>query len=280
MRGGVELGGFLAVVGQAALELLVGALMAQLLVLAEALGEVLLVHLQALLGGQLAGHLDGEAVGVVELEGAAAVQGIQCSHAGLQGSHQGGLVAGVRRVDDGHHVRRGAQLLLLGQLPGKGGLVAGGQDALQQGPGIQGVAVHLVKFLLALPERAGKAALLQLQLLQHEGAVAGQLGIHVLVLVDDHLGHLGGEALGHAQLHAVAHGAADQAAEDIALVGIGGGHAPVVTQDEGGGAHMVGNDAEGLAVLVGGLVLLAGQLLNAAQNPLEQVGFVNALLAV
>ena len=51
---------------------------------------------------------------------------------------------------------------------------------------------------------------LQGELLQDKGLVALEFGIHILVLVDNHLGDLAGEALGHSQLHSIAHRTADQ----------------------------------------------------------------------
>ena len=71
--GGVELGGLLAVVGQTALEALLGARVAGGLVLLEAFLKGGHVHGEAALPGQLAGHLNGEAIGIVQVEGAYAV---------------------------------------------------------------------------------------------------------------------------------------------------------------------------------------------------------------
>ena len=139
---------------------------------------------------------------------------------------------------------------------------------------------QLLKFAVALLQGLGETGLLQRQLIQHEGLVALQLGVHVLILLNDDLGDLTGETFGHPDLHAVADGAADQAAQYIALIHIGGADAPVVAHDEGGGAHMVGDDAEGLG---GGFVLavgLAGKLGDLAQNVFEQVGLIDALFAV
>ena len=74
--GGVQLRGLLAVVLQAALEALLGAGVAGLLVLLEALVEAVHVHGDALLGGHLAGDLHREAVGVVQLEGVGRLSGL------------------------------------------------------------------------------------------------------------------------------------------------------------------------------------------------------------
>ena len=73
VRRGVQLCGCLAVVGKTALEALLRARMTVFLMLLEALLEALNVDLDALFARELAGDLDREAVGVVELERAAAV---------------------------------------------------------------------------------------------------------------------------------------------------------------------------------------------------------------
>ncbi len=218
---GVQAGRFFGLVSQAALELLISALMAQFLMLLEVLFEGSNVHLQAALGGQLAGHFDREAEGVIEME---------C----------------IQAIDDAvFH--------------------AGG---------------NLFEFLVALLEGAGKACFLELELFKDEGAVAFELRIGFLVLVDDHLGDGGGEAFGHADLHAVAHGAADQAAENISLVRIGRGHTAVVTEDKGGCAHMVGDDAEGLGGLGVILVVPAAELSDAGKNAGEGIRVIHGFLAV
>ena len=271
--GGVQLRGLLGVVGQAALEALLRAGVAVLLMLLEALLEAFLVHGHALLGGHFAGNLDGEAVGVVELEGAAAVD----HGAGGDLRLQRGVVDGavLDLLDHGQVFRRGGQLLQRG---GDGvGVGPVGLQGLKGGSAALHVAVDLLKLGLALLQRALEALLLQLELLQDEPSMALQLRIVVLVLVDDDLCDLAGEALGHAQLHAVAHGAADQAAQHVALVHVGGGHAAVVADDEGGGAHVVGDDADGLGGLLVLAVLLAGQLLNLADDAREDLGLIHGL---
>ena len=148
--GGVQAGGLLTGVGQAALEALFRARVAGFLVLLEALVEVVLIHGQAFFSGQLLGHFDGEAIGVIELEGAAAVQGGQVAQTRVDRRFQPFQVALLRRFDDGHHVGGGAQLLGLGVSLGTGDGIGVGQDGIQQGAGILDIIVYLVKFLFAL----------------------------------------------------------------------------------------------------------------------------------
>ena len=109
--------------------------------------------------------------------------------------------------------------------------------------------------------------------------VAAQLGVDVAILVDDDLGQLRRGAFGHADLHAVAHGAADEAAQHVALIDVGGGHAAVVADDEGGGAHVVGDDAEGLGHFLIFAVGLAAQLADFGEDAGEDVGIVDGLRA-
>ena len=274
--GGVQLRGLLAVVGQTALEALLRTGVAVLLMLLEALLKAGLVHGHALLGGHLPGDLDGEAVGVVELEGAAAVD----HGAGGDLLIQRGIVdaAVLDLLDHGQVFRRGGQLLQRGGDGVGVGLV--GLQGLEGGPAALHVAVDLLELRLTLLQRALEAFLLQLELLQDEPGMALQLRIVVLVLVDDDLGDLAGEALGHAQLHAVAHGAADQAAQHVALIHVGRGHAAVVADDEGGGAHVIGDDADGLGGFLVLAVLLAGQLLDLADDAREDFGLVDGLYAL
>ena len=154
-----------AMISQAALKALLSARLGQLLMGREVLGKALLIDGEALLIGQLDGHLDRVAIGVVEVEG-------------------------VEAIDDG--------------------LLAEAGDDLRE-------------LLLALTQGAGKAGLLELELLKDEGLVLLELRIDLGVLVDDDLRDLAGEALAHADAHAVADGAADQAAQDVALIDVGRG---------------------------------------------------------
>ena len=71
-----------AAIRQTALEALLSARVAALLVLGEVLFKARLVHGQAVLPRQLAGHLNREAVGRVQVEGHHAVDDLAVAHAG------------------------------------------------------------------------------------------------------------------------------------------------------------------------------------------------------
>ena len=82
--------------------------------------------------------------------------------------------------------------------------------------------------------------------------------------------HIG---LVHPELASVADGAADDAAEYIAALAVGGDDA--VADEEGGGAGVFGNDADGVVGGGGGAVFLAGELADGGDDGLEEVGFID-----
>ena len=67
--------------------------------------------------------------------------------------------------------------------------------------------------------------------------------------------------------------------QDVALVHVGRGHGAGVAQDEGGGAHVVGDDAEGLRGLLVVPVVFAGELGDLGKDAGEQVGLIDGLFA-
>ena len=138
----------------------------------------------------------------------------------------------------------------------------------------------LGELLLALAQRARKAGLLKTELFEHECLVLLELRIDLGILVDDDLRDLAGEALAHADAHAVAHGAADQAAQDVALIDIARGHAARIAHNEGGGAQVIGDDAERLGGRRIVLIALAGQLGDLGEDTGKCVGLVHGLAAV
>jgi len=220
VRRGVQRGGGLGLVGQAALELLLGTGTARLLVLREGLGKAGFVHREAALGRHLDGQFDREAEGLVEVEGLAAADDLA-------------LDMGGEAVDQ------------LAELA----------DAALQG--------------------AGELAFLGLEVLQDAVAMLAELGIDVLVLVDDHPGQAGREGLRHAQLARLTDGPADQPAQDVRLVDIAGTHA--VGHQEGHRPQMLGQDAAAaLALRLG----QARDLANRREQPGEQLGLVAAPLAL
>ena len=214
-------GGGLLMVRKAALEALGGARLALLLVLGEGGVEAVHVHGDALLLGELHGELDGEAVGVVQVEGGDAVD-----------------------------------------LP------------------VLGVGGGLVELLDALLQGVGEPVLLPLQLGEHLLPVLLQLGVDVAVLVDDGGRDFHDAVPGDVELHGVADAPPDEPAQDVPLVHVGGGHAPLVAQDEGGAADVVRDDAEGLHRGVAFLIRMMGQLPDEFDDAREGVGVEHALHAL
>ena len=155
------------------------------------------VDAHAVLGRQLDGQVDGEAVRVVEAEGRLAVEarGV-LGHVLGPAAHD---AVGARQRDERLLELDGARV----ERPGEGGLLAhdGAQDGL---------------------------------------APLAQDGVGLAHEVDDDLGGLRQEGLAAAQQPAVAHGAADDAAQDVAAALVGGQHA--VGDEEGDGPRVVGDD--------------------------------------
>ena len=165
-----------------------------------------LVDVHALLGGHLQGQVDGEAVGVVQLEGAAAR----------------------------HERARGGAGPPPGGVPG--GTLGGGHRGVQDGgAGGQGAPEGV---LLGVGDLADRGPLrLQLGVGGPHGVLGGgQQGRHGGVL--------------HAQQAHGAHGAADEAAQDVAAPVVAGAHA--VGDEHEGGADVVGDHAHAHVVLPGG----------------------------
>ena len=100
------------------------------------------------------------------------------------------------------------------------------------------------KFLQTLLKSFGEFRLLLFEFLRNPRAVGLQLGIYRLILFDKGGGDLRKTSLGQIDFAAVTHRAADNAAQNIALIGVGRGNALFVADHKGGRAHMVENDAE------------------------------------
>ena len=109
---------------------------------------------------------------------------------------------------------------------------------------------HLLQLLHALVDGLLEALLLGLDDLDDVVLILAQLRISALVFIDDGAGHLIQESALDAEQPAVAGSAAQQPSQDIAAALVGGQDA--VADHEGGGADVVGNDAQrdvGLFVL-------------------------------
>ena len=145
---------------------------------------------------------------------------------------------------------------------------------------VLGVGGGLVELLDALLQGVGEPVLLPLQLGEHLLPVLLQLGVHVAVLVDDGGGHVHETVPGDIELHGVADASPDEPPEDVALVHVGGGHAPLVAQDEGGAADVVRDDAEGLHRGVAFLIRMVAELADELDDAGEGVGVEHALHAL
>ena len=117
---------------------------------------------------------------------------------------------------------------------------------------------HLGEDLHAAVDGLGEVLLLGADDAGDIGLLFAQLRVLALVLMDDGVDDLIEERLVDAQQLAVARGAAEQAAQDVAAAFVGGQDA--VADHEGRRADMVGDDAQRHVGLVGFLVMRAGDL--------------------
>ena len=78
----------------------------------------------------------------------------------------------------------------------------------------------------------------------------------------------------HAELAAVAYGAAHEPAQDIARARVGGQNAVDVADEHDGGADVIGDDAHRLARAVVCVVLLPRERFELCDRPREEVGLV------
>jgi len=138
---------------------------------------------------------------------------------------------------------------------------------------------NLFKLVVALLEGFVKAAFFQRKLFQHKGGVAAKLRINGLVLRDNHLRDFAGKAFRQTQLHTIAHRAADEAAQHIALPHIARAYAPVIPQYKGGGAHMVAHNAERLGHVRAVAIVFPAQFRDFPQDARKQVGIIHAFFA-
>ena len=139
---------------------------------------------------------------------------------------------------------------------------------------VREIVLDSLEFLCALTEGALELLFLGVELGGYASAVIFKLGIDGAVGLDHRLRNAGKAHLGHAELHRVAERAADYAAQDIALIHVGGGDAAGIAQHEGRRPHVVGDYAEGLFVLRAVVIALAGKLRNAGEYAGESVGVV------
>ena len=126
--------------------------------------------------------------------------------------------------------------------------------------------------------RAGEALLLGADDLGDEALLVDEVRVGGAVLVDDRLADLVEEGLVHAEELAVARGAAQQAAQDVAAALVGGQHA--VADEEGCGADVVGDDAQGDVVPVALAVVRTGELRDLVRDVHDGVDIEEAVHAL
>lgn len=136
---------------------------------------------------------------------------------------------------------------------------------------------HLVEFLNALLERVGKAVFFPAEFGEHLFAVLLQFGIKFAVLINDGGSDLTQTIPGNVQLHGVTDTAADKTAQDIALIYVGRSHAPLIAQNKGGAADMIGNDSEGFDRFRTVLIILVRKLGDNGNDPGKSIRIKNAL---
>ncbi len=138
---------------------------------------------------------------------------------------------------------------------------------------LAGVGNHLLDELHAGLERAQERVLLLLAHMLDQVGLCGQLGIGGAHTLDECVDQAVHERLAHAQERvAIAHGTAQDAADDVASLGIAGQLA--VGDAEGDGTHMVGHHAHGHVHIMVVAIALATDVANLADERLEHVGVV------
>ena len=138
-------------------------------------------------------------------------------------------------------------------------------------------ALHPVKFLYAVLQRALETNLLAGKLFHNFIPGLGKLRIHGPIALHHSGGHILHAVLRHAKLHGVADGPADQPAQNIALIDVGRGNPPGVAQNEGCTADMIRNDAERLDCIGAFFIFVAADGGDAGQNGRERIGIKHAL---
>ena len=131
---------------------------------------------------------------------------------------------------------------------------------------------QLVELLDAVFERLAELLLFAVQFREDELLLFLQFGIEGAVFVDDDLRDLGDERFRDAELAGFADGAADQTAQDVALVDVR--RRDAVADDERGGAEMLRHDARAAVVEV--RFRIAAQLLDFREDTREQLRLVGA----
>ncbi|MNG87576.1 hypothetical protein D3C79_463900 [compost metagenome] len=140
--------------------------------------------------------------------------------------------------------------------------------------GIAEVRQHVFQQQQAAVQGADELLLLDAQHALDQRQLGDEFGSHVLHLHRQFGSQLVEEDLGGPQLAAMTHGAADDAAQHIAAAFVGGHDA--VSHQEGAGADVVGDDAQGLVAQILGADDLGG-LLDQRLEDVDLVVGVHAL---
>ncbi len=160
-------------------------------------------------------------------------------------------------------VLRQVQREAVGVIEGEGGLAVQHVAGLEAGRG-------LIEQVHATAQRGAEADLFLLQRVLDEGLGAAQLGIGLAHLLHQGRHQTVHQRVGGAQQVGVTHGAAHDAAQDIAPAFVRRGHA--VGDQEGGRAQVVGDDAVRRRAFALGLG--RGQFFRGVDQALEQVDVI------
>ena len=162
---------------------------------------------------------------------------------------------------------------ILGQVQGEAegviqlkGVLAGEHIAIQ-------LADIFVQHSQAGVNGLAKGLLLRQNDLFDQLCLIGQLRVRHMILMDHRVAHFIQERFVYAQQSAVAASPTDQTAQHIAPAVVGRNYA--VADHKGGGAHMVGNDAQGHILLRVLMIFGTGDLADLLHNVLHGVHFKN-----
>ena len=136
------------------------------------------------------------------------------------------------------------------------------------------------KFLQALLQGLVEFGFFLDKLFRNLLAVDIELGINLFVVFDKRLGNLGKTTLGQVDFSSVTNGAADNTAQDIALVGVGRHDTLFVAEHKGCRTRVVKKYAERLGYFLAFAVGLARERGNLRNRTLENVRFIYARFAV
>ena len=152
------------------------------------------------------------------------------------------------------------------------------------GLAVQGVALNIFEDLFHLLDpvfqRFGEFFLFLGDLGNYLFAVKLELAVNALVFFDIHGSYLREQGAVDVDRAGKADRPAQQTAQNVALIHVRRDDALFVADEEGGGAHMVGDDAHGARHALVFSVLFAAQLFELFDDVGEKVGLIDGLIAV